>query len=232
MSSISMAQPKSKPRGLDQETIEDMQKEKNDNDQVLHVNMKLQALQFGIDDINKCISEVIAKQGSFEVACMGSIQKLVENTKEIINGYNKTISKMQLDVDHVQTVVSQMLSYSSNFVEKATHGQHIQEVQERIKEILKDKNSLAVEVHGLIDRLKIDFSQRMAVQKNDILSIPSELPSLRKDIDQKIELVELNGQNAHLRSSNNEKAIMLLERKLDQVYQLLKQIQIANKEKE
>jgi len=81
-----------------------------------------------------------------------------------------------------------------------------------------------------LNRFTQEVDNNLKVNKEEILSIPSELPHLKKMLDQRIELVELNGQNAVLRSSNNERQILLVERKIENIYQLVKKLDITNQE--
>lgn len=226
-----MATTNSKPKGMNPQTLEDMQAQKNDNDFILHVNMTLQKLGAQIEAINVCIKELIAKEGSLHVASLASISLVADDVKSKLSIHNKTLADIRVDVNSLQETVISMVSKSSNFAESALLGELIGELQKRIDQICKDKQAMNSEINGLIERLKIEFNQKLVAQKNEILSIPSDLPAHKKDFDQKIELVELNGQNAHLRSSNNEKSIMLLDRKLDNIYQQLKTLQIAAQDK-
>lgn len=101
---------------------------------------------------------------------------------------------------------------------------------ERMDRLEKDRGVIRKEVNEQIERRYADFQTKLEANKQEIISRPSEIPDLRRLIDQKIELIELNGQNAVLRSANNEKQIMLVERKIENIYQLIKRIDINKQE--
>ena len=86
------------------------------------------------------------------------------------------------------------------------------------------------EYNGLIDRFKLDVTNQIKSLREELISRPTGLPELQKLLESKIELVELNGQNAVLRSSNNEKQILLIERKIENIYQLIKRLDLNKQE--
>jgi len=74
------------------------------------------------------------------------------------------------------------------------------------------------------------FDQKLKQQLDFILSRPTGVPELRKDLEAQIELNTVNGQNSILRSSNCEKDILLINKKIEQIFLLLKRHQLDFKQ--
>ena len=62
-------------------------------------------------------------------------------------------------------------------------------------------------------------------------SIPSEASEIKKHLEEKIDVVSLDGSNALLRSSNCEKHLNLIEKKIECIMLLIKKIDLNQQEK-
>ena len=220
----------SKPIGMDKQKYKEWQEIKAEEDFKSSVVQKLQNLQFAINDLNENLLNVDAKYGSAIKDCeieihhvMDSCMTSLKEFKQSVDGCERLCNESKNWIRTLNTTIEDCPT-RSDFNEKISH------LHDYIKCLHNEKDSMRKEFNGLIDRLKLDLDAKLKAQKEEILAIPSEIPNLRKVMDQKIELVELNGQNAVLRSSNNEKQIMLTERKIENIYQLLKKHEISKQE--
>lgn len=228
MLSMSMAQ--FKPMGIQKRDYQEVQALKAEEDFKFQTNQRIQNLQFAVDTLSKSLEESIADQGSLEQSCNTQIKEVMQATMSSLKEFRQTLGDVRTEFDtqerwfrHMKEMVDQKVEVSS-FNEKISH------LHDCIKRLHDEKDSMRKEFNGLIDRLKLDLDTKIKAQKEEILAIPSEIPGLRKVMDQKMELIELNGQNAVLRSSNNERQIMLVERKIDNLYQLIKKVDLTNQE--
>lgn len=89
------------------------------------------------------------------------------------------------------------------------------------KKMLKD---LAIEITGLIEQQKKEFEAKLAA-----LPKPQniDVEALKLDIMQRIEPSSFEAKNANLRSSNNESKIVLLEKKVEQLFLLLNKYELS-----
>lgn len=217
-------------RVKDKMEYDEAQKIKAEDDFKYNTNQRIQNMQFAIDMINKSLSSSIASIGSLDREVKTQIQEVLNLTISSLKEFRQTLGDMQKELQSTNKIITNMRSLLENYVEYSTYKKEIDHIKESLKQNESDKNSMRKEYNGLIERTKIEFTTTSKALKEDILSIPSEIPALRNLMEQKIELVELNGQNAVLRSSNNEKQLLLFERKIDNLYQLLKRLEMANEE--
>lgn len=216
--------------GIQKREFHEAQQMKAEEDFKYHTNQRIQNLQFAIDMINKSLASCVAAQGSDKNCVDTQIAEVMNATMSSLKEFRQELGDMATQMTNTNNWIRQVRSEIEGCVETSTFNEKISHLHDCIKKLHSEKDSMRKEFNGLIDRLKSDFENRLKAQKEEILAMPSEVPNLRKLMDQKIELVELNGQNAVLRSSNNEKQIMLVERKIENLYQLIKKFDLNIKE--
>lgn len=69
--------------------------------------------------------------------------------------------------------------------------------------------------------------KQMEVLRYDVMSSPSTLDSIKKELLQKVDAISLDSQNACLRSGNTDKQLQLQERKIENIYLLLKKNELT-----
>jgi hypothetical protein len=220
----------SKPIGMDKQKYKEWQEIKAEDDFKSSVVQKLQNLHFAINDLNENLLKTDAKNGSAVKDCeieihhvMDSCISSLKEFRELVTGCERLCNESKNWMRTLNIAIEDCPT-RSDFNDKISH------LHDSITRLHNEKDSMRKEFNGLIDRLKLDFDSKLKKQKEEILAIPSEVPNIRKIMDTKLELVELNGQNAALRSSNNERQIMLVERKIENLYQLIKKLDISNQE--
>ncbi len=220
----------SKPMGLPKKEYQEIQQNRSEEDFKYDTNQRIQKLQFAIDEINKSLMESIALQGSEKKENDIQLHYVMESVMLSLKEFRQQLGDFAYESNACREVLRQMKENLNDYVHVKVFNERISRLEESISQLSKDKDSVRKDFTGLIERFKSDCDTKIKTQKEEILSIPSEIPAIKKDINQKIELVELNGQNAALRSSNNEKQIMLVERKIENLYQLIKKIDISIQE--
>lgn len=220
----------SKTTGMDKERYKELQAMKDQEDFRYQTTQGLQNLRFDMERQQERLAKLMAERGSDKKDMDIQLQHIMEACMSSLKEFRQDLGDINTQLTNTNNWIKQVRSELEECVETSNFNEKISHLHDCIKRLHTEKDSMRKEFNGLIDRLKLDFENRLKAQKEEILAIPSEVPNLRKVMDQKIELVELNGQNAVLRSSNNEKQIMLVERKIDNIYQLIKKLEIANEE--
>ncbi len=220
----------SKPTGIPKKDYQDIQQVKSQEDFQYQVNQRIQNIQFAIDEINQTLAKSIAQYGVFRVDCNNQITNILDQVVSSMKEFRQILGNMKSDVSNLETWIKQTRSDLTGYVEVSVFNEKISLLQDEISSIRLEKERTRNDLNGLCERLKSDFDARLKAMKQEILDIPSGIPDLKQALDQKLELLELNSQNYVLRSSNNEKQIMLVERKIENIYQLIKRLEIANQE--
>lgn len=220
----------SKTTGIDKERYKELQALKDQEDFRYQTTQGLQNLKFDLERQQERLAKIMAERGSDKKDTDIQLQHIMEACMSSLKEFRQDLGDINTQLTNTNNWIKQVRTEIEDCVETSNFNEKISHLHDCIKRLHTEKDSMRKEFNGLIDRLKLDFESRLKTQKEEILAIPSEVPNLRKVMDQKIELVELNGQNAVLRSSNNEKQIMLVERKIDNIYQLIKKLEIANEE--
>ncbi len=220
----------SKPMGIQNKDYQDIQQVKSQEDFQYQVNQRIQNIQFAIDEINQTLAKSIAQYGAFRVDCNNQITNILDQVVSGLKEFRQILGNMKSDVSNLEIWIKQTRSDLTGYVEVSVFNEKISLLQGEISNVRLDKEKTRKEFNDLVERLKLDFDVRLKAMKQEILDIPSGIPDLKQVLDQKLELLELNSQNYVLRSSNNEKQILLVERKIENIYQLIKRLEIANQE--
>lgn len=220
----------SKPKGISQEEYKRKQESLHQEKFQFDANQRMQNLQFQVTKLKENIEEILAAQGVDKRCVDTQLEQIMEATMNSLKEFRQNIGDFKTGMEIMDKGIKAQNSMIDACVEKSEFNEKLSHLHECIKRLHGEKDAMRKEFNGLIERLKLDFDQRLKATRAEILAMPSEVPALRHLMDQKIELVELNGQNAVLRSSNNEKQILLVERKIDNLYQLLKALDMKIKE--
>lgn len=223
-----MAIPKS--MGIKNKDYMDIQEKKTEDDFKFDTNQKIQNLQFAIDLLSKSLDKSIATQRSDKTQYEINFTNFIEDVQTNLKEMSKKIDKLESLIKDLRTENSAVLENQKNLISLSYFDEKMMSRDCEIKSLKDQVNQYKQSQLSLEITINRSFEEKLKSLKSEILSIPSEIPELRKSLEQKLELVELNGQNSVVRSSNNERQIMLLERKYDNLFQLIKQLEITYKE--
>ncbi len=215
---------------MDKKCYQELQDIKNEEVFKYMTNQKIQNLDSDLQHLQECVDKLIASGCSDKKGTDIQLQNMTEVCMSTLKEFKQTLGNMSTDLINNKNWMKQVRSEVEECVSIYNFNEKISHLHDCVKLSHAENESMRKEFKDLIERLKADFDSKLKAMKEEIISRPSEIPDLRKMIDQKIELVELNGQNSLLRSSNNEKQILLVERKIENIYQLIKKFELAKQE--
>lgn len=219
-----------KPQGVSMDNYKAHQEIKHEGDFKNETNKSLQDILNKIELINTALKDLDANHHIFEVDTNAFLSEMSQNCSSSLKEFRYALGDFRTEFDSLKWDFSGMQSDTSCMINDMEFEQKNKIFEESINATNRQMDSMRKEFNGLMDRQKADFVKQLQAFKDELNARPSEIPDLRKLVDQKFELAELNGQNAVLRSSNNEKQIMLTERKIENIYQLLKKHEISKQE--
>ncbi len=225
-----MSTGQSKPMGLQKKEYEDLQQKKADEDFKYNTNQRIQNLQFAIEMINKSLAGMVALHGSDKNCVDTQISQVMEATMSSLKEFRQELGDMASEMDSMKSVMIELKKTVQDLVPISMLNEKISRLEETIQQVRREKEALRKDFKDQLQHQFSHFCDLLKSLKTEILNAPSEIPAMKKLFDQKLEIVELNGQNAVLRSSNNERQLQLIEKKIENIYQLLKRIEITHQE--
>ena len=196
---------------------------------VIETNQRLNKIENGVNDLNHHMDEVFISQNNLESACASEISEMQSCVTSSLKDFRQCLGDFDSRITKLETSIKQMHEGIFSLVTRDELNEETKERHKSCEMMHVYITQIHKEVHGLIERLKLQVTNQIKESKEEILSRPTGILELQKLIESKIEIVELNGQNSALRSSNNETQIMLLERKIENIYQLIKKIELSEK---
>ncbi len=216
-----------KPTGISQEEYKKAQDLKAEEDFKYNTNQCIQNLRIIIDGVNKSLNNLIALVASDKVDADTQISDVAKVNELGFHNLRQRLGDQQTELKEVSERLEKLDFLLKDCVVKSDHEKHLSFLQDLIQEIRREKDVMCIHLKTEIQNLRSHFDSKLNAQREEVLNRPSDIPDLRKEFDKKLELVELNGQNSILRSSNNEKQILLVERKIENIYQLIKKIELS-----
>lgn len=214
----------SKLMGISKETYKESQESINEQDFKYTTSLSLQNLKFSIDEMENKISRLIAQQGSDVKKCEIEIHNVMNSCMYSLKEFRESIDQHDKSIESILISQRNIINSFNEYTLKEDFSEKIAGVYECVKSLKIDREILRDEMISFVNRASNNHITSLERVKKEILSRPSEIPDMIHKVQQKLELAELNGQNAVLRSSNNENQLQLVERKIEQIYQMLKSI--------
>ena len=151
--------------------------------------------------------------------------RYVERIKELLNHINsvRTDYKTLSDVS-----TSNYNNITSSVVYKKDWMNLISVLTERNDSLEKQLAIQRQEFLAMNAKTSHEFNVKLAALRKEFLEKPSEIEDLKTSFKDQLELVSLNGTNSQLRSSNNEKHVQLIDKKIENIYQLIKQLELRS----
>lgn len=205
-----------------------MQDQKNESDFRFQTNQKLQNLQFHIDMINKCIAGYVATQGSKHVEQDRKTDELETSCSSKFKEFRVVLDRFESEIKEHSDSMNESIDYVKRlYITRHEYEGEIATLKAQIAALRKEHYQFCQQVSQDIQRNTSDITQKLQLFIQEIQSKPSPIPELKKQLEDKLEMVALNGTNSVLRSTNNEKQIALIEKKIEQVFLLIKQMELS-----
>lgn len=194
-------------------------------------------MQFS-DKIQKSLSESDANNKSKHIELINTMVKqsaIDEIKSDFYKATNALISQDNLHQAKMQAQEEK----NSQFISK--HNSLSQEINS-LKSMTSEVDEKSVSLAGIVQRLQTDMVNLISLARRDlgkeieknnldlkksIDSSPATSDSIKKEVSSQIEAVALDGRNALLKSNNSSQQIALLEKKIENLYLLLKKFELS-----
>ena len=205
-----------------------MQDQKEESDFRFQTNQKLQNLQFSIDMINKTLNQCLAVQGTNKVELDIKMAKNLDSCMVMMKDFRSILDDFEMKItDHYSTLSRSIDDVKPLYITRKDHDGEIASLKAVYTELKKEYHQFCQQVNLLVQRSTSDNAEKIKAFIQEIQSKPSPIADLKKQLEEKLEMVALNGTNSVLRSTNNEKQVALIEKKIEQIFLLIKQMELG-----
>ena len=217
-----------KPMGMERNVYIDSQKGKEVEEFKFSTNQRIQNLQFAIDSINKMLSDSIANHGSEKKDIEIQISLFKDSIISSLKEFKNTIIQLEKMTEANKSLTAELLKVQMLYVPKSDLDEKISHLNESILKLHSEKVSMRKEFNELIERLKMEVEIKVKISKKEILETPTDLPKVKILLDQNIELSETYYKSCAERFAKDEQKILMLEKKILNIYELMKEFKISN----
>ncbi len=203
------------------------QAQKNENDFKTDVYQRFQKLEYFCKSLEADMDHLAALHQEHQVESIHNAEHISDRCTESLKEIRAVMAEIQKENKQLSDQnISIIKHVESNYVPQTDYTKdYIADIDTHVKlktEIANNRNEMV----ALLAKQKNEFESKIAeiLQKQTSKSDP--IPELKQYFEEKLELVTLNGQNSLLRSTNNEKHLQLVDKKLENIYQLIKQLQL------
>lgn len=209
---------------ISDEDNEEFQAKKAEQDFRYDTCQKLQNLHRAIEDLYVQLRQCIATQGSDHIRLDAKMDRTLDQLGSIVKQQTQRIETLELQIQKQKMEFAEVLS---NLGKSATRKEDLQHafllLGDSLEKLRKEFETMQTNMNRNSLSQLAAYESSLRAFKHDMTSKPDPIPALRKEFDDKLELVTLNGTNSILRSTNNEKQISLVEKKIEQINLILKQ---------
>jgi len=173
-----------------------------------------QDMEMQKNSISYLLEQLHQKIDALDLKTQKGIGDCLDYTQKVTSQQYDTISQMQLQLSGRNVLQNDVTSIK-------------QKMDELNQEMIRFKSEIREYISQSIDQIEkknLQFIQ-------EVKSIPSEASEIKKQLEEKIDVISLDGSNALLRSSNCEKHLNLIEKKIECIMLLIKKIDLTQQEK-
>lgn len=204
-----------------------LQDKKIDEDFRYECNQRLQNHDFAFSDIDQQMKALRAdiESKAVDMARSNSLER--EKVLDLLKGFRTRLDDQDHLIRQFENVSTRVESaFNANAVMRSEFDHKIEKFASLVDEALKICSKLQIDLMNRMDALEGQCVALIKQYRDEVFAKPTGIPELRKEFDDKLEIVSLNGQNSQLRSSNNERELHLIQKKIENIYQLIKQIEL------
>lgn len=160
-----------------------------------------------------------------------NLQHHIECTIEesVLSSQHAVVSAFQSlrnELDLLRQIVPNKSSIEQSLLQNSVETRSIEQRISRMEDVVQ---ALKQEFSEGLSNLKDHVDGLGRYLDNKIGQPDPQLMLLREEINKKVDLSLLDGQNSLLRSMNNEKQINLIEKKIENLYLMIKNIDLTSK---
>ncbi len=148
-----------------------------------------------------------------------------------LKSIQSSFSNIHNELERLDNQVVLNLNKNTEFsVESKSTKDFIEQVQEKIRNLHSLNNTLKQDFYNSLivytNSINEDVSKRFSNFKIELKESPDSSNSIKSEIISKLDSVALDGSNALLKASNSAQQISILEKKIENIYLLLKKFEI------
>lgn len=219
-------------KGMSREEYLQKQAIHNEEKLTVDTSKRLQSLETSLSLIRKEQQDQAALLSTFKSQLESSLidfQKRLNDfqytLRQSLNDFKDDLATKDKDIDEIYKDFNKFVDTEDLNIEKKN-------ISNALLQTKAQYENLKAEIYGALERLRLEVLSLFKAFREEINARPSGISEVKQALSDQIQLIELNGQNSIIRSANNEKQIMLIERKIENIYQLIKRIDLQNQEQQ
>ena len=200
---------------------------KDESDFRNQANQRLQSLEIGMAAMNSNIAELFGKLRSLDVSLGIKLDSHIKEQRQQRDAHISQVEKENMKMaNNANQAVSLFNHAVKTYLSKEQHDKDISSYAAGLAQVAKELKEFKDSVTSLSQHHTADMERRLQAFKDEVNNRPSDIPKLKKELEQKIDLVALDGTNSVIRTQNFEKQLFIIEKKIEQLFLLIKNLEI------
>lgn len=212
---------------MPKEQYDQIHEVKEEADFKFNTNQSLQNLKFAVETLSSALKEACENIIALKSDVTAKSYDLARNVSDNLSGQMQTLGDFRDVIKDIKIKVA----YLEDEVDHTASSKDLNALKEEMylqcRMIRQEIDMLKGKVYQDIYTEISKVHEKIQSAKDEIINMPSQLPEFEHMIDEKIQICDLNGQNALLRSANNERHVQLIDKKIENLYQLIKEIKLS-----
>lgn len=184
-------------------------------------------VQTQIDMTNKAMNDILERQESNKVSANIILEQFENQINDLRDTLLDSLEHHKRHTDHLLLDCRKDISKLGTFsLAKDEFSQKFLPTASKVDAIEGDFSRFKFEMHQLLEAIEQKLDKKLSDAIKDISSRPSEFVQVKKSFDERLEVVAMDGSNAILRTTNCEKQLHLIEKKIEQIFLLIKKFDL------
>lgn len=217
-------------KGIPKEEFSNFQNLKAEDDFKNNASQQISEIKISLVTLQDALAKAQNVINSNRSDIQSQIHEIIDSSLSAIKEVKKDVNLISKEIGLNRVQLHEVEHKLDHSVKEEDLREVIAGLHECMQNFADERDKVCEDFRRYVDILRGEYTTKLEDFKSEIMNIPSEIPKMTRLIDEKIQLVELNGQNSILRSANNEKQIMLLDRKIENLSQIVKKIELTKQE--
>ena len=203
------------------------QEEKNNNDFVYRTNQEIQNIWNKIDSLELLFQKHLASHGSEISQFQAALDNHQSEMRDYLKLCNTNFDDFQKRLaSHVNDVLVCFEQVQNEFVSKTEINPKLHSFKEVLSSLETSNRMCNDNIRSLLQRFPALVDEKVGSLRDELNSRPSNESAIRQELNQTLDVVGMDVTNASIRCANNEKQLNLIEKKIEQLFLLIKKLEL------
>lgn len=218
-------------KGISKADFAEFQQKKESDDSIYSINQRINNLEFRIERINKTLDALGERQKSDRVALEIEFKNFSDQMDVSLKAFRIEFDRFERMIQGLKNISVQLSKNQELFSKETQVCERFSLIHEIFEDFLKKIDELNKKLFASLVKSESRYDDKLEQVKQEILSQPSEALEVKKILKEQIDCLAKEVEDFKTKSFHQDSTKQLMERKIENIYQILKKIETSKEAK-